>query len=48
MLKTKENLRIIKKIWGDTNGGTSVKHNLFAFATSELSQDAFSAGPWIA
>lgn len=41
MLKTKENLRIIKKIWGDTNGGTSVKHNLFAFATSELSQDAF-------
>ena len=41
MLKTKENLRIIKKIWGDTNGGMSVKHNLFAFATSELSQDAF-------
>lgn len=40
-VKNKRKSRIIKKIRSDTNGGMSVKHNLFAFATSELSQDAF-------
>lgn len=40
-VENKRKSRIIKKIRSDTNGGMSVKHNLFAFATSELSQDAF-------
>ena len=40
-VKNKRKSRIIKRIRSDTNGGMSVKHNLFAFATSELSQDAF-------
>lgn len=40
-VKNKRKSSIIKKIKSDTNGGMSVKHNLFAFATSELSQDAF-------
>jgi len=40
-VENKRKSRIIKKIKSDTNGGMSVKHNLFAFATSELSQDAF-------
>lgn len=40
-VKNKRKSSIIKKIRSDTNGGMSVKHNLFAFATSELSQDAF-------
>ena len=40
-VKNKRKSRIIKRIKSDTNGGMSVKHNLFAFATSELSQDAF-------
>ena len=39
--KNKRKSSIIKRIRSDTNGGMSVKHNLFAFATSELSQDAF-------
>ena len=40
-VKNKRKSSIIKRIRSDTNGGMSVKHNLFAFATSELSQDAF-------
>lgn len=40
-VENKRKSRIIKRIRSDTNGGMSVKHNLFAFATSELSQDAF-------
>ena len=40
-VKNKRKSGIIKRIRSDTNGGMSVKHNLFAFATSELSQDAF-------
>ena len=40
-VKNKRKSHIIKRIKSDTNGGMSVKHNLFAFATSELSQDAF-------
>ena len=40
-VKNKRKSSIIKRIKSDTNGGMSVKHNLFAFATSELSQDAF-------
>ena len=40
-VENKRKSRIIKMIRSDTNGGMSVKHNLFAFATSELSQDAF-------
>ena len=40
-VENKRKSRIIKKIRSDTNGSMSVKHNLFAFATSELSQDAF-------
>lgn len=40
-VENKRKSPIIKKIRSDTNGGMSVKHNLFAFATSELSQDAF-------
>ena len=40
-VKNKRKSRIIKRIRNDTNGGMNVKHNLFAFATSELSQDAF-------
>ena len=40
-VENKRKSSIIKRIRSDTNGGMSVKHNLFAFATSELSQDAF-------
>ena len=40
-VKNKRKSSIIKRIRSDTNGGMGVKHNLFAFATSELSQDAF-------
>ena len=36
-VKNKRKSSIIKRIRSDTNGGMSVKHNLFAFATSELS-----------